>query len=369
MSLLTQCPACQTYYRVVPDQLRISDGWVKCGNCSDIFDASAHLIEIDTHTGHTDIETQVDVEPDRAAIAPQDGLSPPTVDLPEANATDVVLPQSSLPEKPFQTDQVEYLVPASTDIEEVSERPEPVWATQQAEADAEVDATPDALPQLEFPEDEPAFVPAPDAAIVEEPPAVRWDDAVPSTPEAAPLVPVGHASDESVTFLHEDPAPSVWQKPLVRAALLLLAFGLLVLLAVQWVYRERDTLAATHPEIKPALQTACAWLNCEVRPLRQIDALAIDSVTFNKADSDSYRLSFIVKNTSHLPLAYPAVELVLTDAEDQPAYRRVLSNTELGSRATELTAGADWAVTVGLRIDAPAVTQRVFGYRLLVFYP
>src|SRR5450830_541765 len=45
MSLLTQCPACSTLYRVVPDQLRISDGWVKCGQCSEIFDASKHLME------------------------------------------------------------------------------------------------------------------------------------------------------------------------------------------------------------------------------------------------------------------------------------------------------------------------------------
>ena len=72
MSSLTQCPACQTYYRIVPDQLRISDGWVKCGNCSDIFDASAYLIEIETQAGHAEIENQVDVEPNGMAITPQD---------------------------------------------------------------------------------------------------------------------------------------------------------------------------------------------------------------------------------------------------------------------------------------------------------
>ena len=46
MSLLTRCPACETLYRLVPDQLRISQGWVKCGQCSEIFDASQHLIEL-----------------------------------------------------------------------------------------------------------------------------------------------------------------------------------------------------------------------------------------------------------------------------------------------------------------------------------
>lgn len=44
MSLRTRCPACQTLFKVVPDQLRISEGWVRCGQCNEIFDASLHLV-------------------------------------------------------------------------------------------------------------------------------------------------------------------------------------------------------------------------------------------------------------------------------------------------------------------------------------
>ncbi|MCS4509672.1 zinc-ribbon and DUF3426 domain-containing protein [Xylophilus ampelinus] len=43
MSLITRCPNCATMFKIVPDQLRISDGWVRCGRCSDIFDAARHL--------------------------------------------------------------------------------------------------------------------------------------------------------------------------------------------------------------------------------------------------------------------------------------------------------------------------------------
>ena len=43
MSLITRCPACETLFKVVPDQLRISQGWVRCGQCGEIFDASADL--------------------------------------------------------------------------------------------------------------------------------------------------------------------------------------------------------------------------------------------------------------------------------------------------------------------------------------
>lgn len=45
--LLTRCPACSTWFQVVPDQLRVSQGWVKCGVCQDIFDANDALTEAD----------------------------------------------------------------------------------------------------------------------------------------------------------------------------------------------------------------------------------------------------------------------------------------------------------------------------------
>jgi hypothetical protein len=70
-----------------------------------------------------------------------------------------------------------------------------------------------------------------------------------------------------------------------------------------------------------------------------------------------------------LPLARPAVELVLTDAQDQPAYRRVFSVDELGAKGQALKAGAEWPVSVALRIDGPNPPARVLGYRLLLFYP
>lgn len=47
MRLVTRCPACTTTFKVVRDQLRISDGWVRCGRCSEVFDATLDLQETD----------------------------------------------------------------------------------------------------------------------------------------------------------------------------------------------------------------------------------------------------------------------------------------------------------------------------------
>ena len=37
-------------FRVVPDQLRISEGWVRCGQCDEVFDANAQLRSLDQGT-------------------------------------------------------------------------------------------------------------------------------------------------------------------------------------------------------------------------------------------------------------------------------------------------------------------------------
>ena len=52
MSLVTRCPACSTAFKVVRDQLRISEGWVRCGRCSQVFDATLDLMESDDGVPH-----------------------------------------------------------------------------------------------------------------------------------------------------------------------------------------------------------------------------------------------------------------------------------------------------------------------------
>src|SRR5574344_662381 len=89
MSLLTCCPSCGTQFRVVSDQLRISDGWVRCGRCQEVFDASQSLQEYH--------------EPEPAPLlarVPQTPTSPsaPALPLPAAPP-----PPPPLPPEPLST--------------------------------------------------------------------------------------------------------------------------------------------------------------------------------------------------------------------------------------------------------------------------
>lgn len=43
MALATQCPFCQTVFRVAGDQLKLRGGLVRCGKCNEVFDGGSHL--------------------------------------------------------------------------------------------------------------------------------------------------------------------------------------------------------------------------------------------------------------------------------------------------------------------------------------
>jgi predicted Zn finger-like uncharacterized protein len=47
MSLAARCPSCGTVFRVVQDQLRVSEGWVRCGRCAEVFNAIENLVDLE----------------------------------------------------------------------------------------------------------------------------------------------------------------------------------------------------------------------------------------------------------------------------------------------------------------------------------
>ncbi|MES2942252.1 MAG: DUF3426 domain-containing protein [Pseudomonadota bacterium] len=200
---------------------------------------------------------------------------------------------------------------------------------------------------------------------------VRTDfDTLETLPESGP--------DESgdVSFVRDARRKAFWRKPLVRLVLFTFSLLLAALLLLQFVVQQRDLLAAHEPGLKPLLQKMCEQLHCELGPLRQIDALVIDSSSFNKLSDDSYRLSFSIKNTASRPVAMPSLEVTLTDTQDQALVRRVLVPAQFAA-GSMLSAGADFAGLVVLQMTgadvsaagAPAGPLRVAGYRVLAFYP
>jgi hypothetical protein len=113
----------------------------------------------------------------------------------------------------------------------------------------------------------------------------------------------------------------------------------------------------------------CEPLRCSIRPPRQIDAIAIDSSSFNKLRTDAYRLNVTLKNQAATEVAMPALELTLTDSQDQPLVRRVVLPEELGPNAAVIPATSEWSGSLALALAGNSESSRIAGYRLLAFYP
>lgn len=179
-------------------------------------------------------------------------------------------------------------------------------------------------------------------------------------------LPAGHPDAEEVSFVRAARRKAFWRRPLVRSLLALVLLLLLGVLAVQVAVQERNRIAAMDSRARPWLQQLCAHLGCTLAPQRQIADVVIDSSSFNKARGDGYLLSLTVKSRATIPLEMPAVELTLTDAQDQPVLRRVLLPADLAA-PVELPARGEWSTSVSVVVTTGA--SRVSGYRLLTFYP
>ncbi len=304
MSLLTRCPACLTLFKVVPDQLRISEGWVRCGRCDQIFDASLHLSEEagDAFSGVPDGDPDSPEQPAAQASSPDP--------LEEASTTQAAEVQSAVPEPMSHPDGVAELLSNA-----------PSGLSSEAAVQAR------ALPN-------------------------ETDD----------------ASWREVSFIRDARQSVFWRKPLTRVVLALLCALLLGTLVGQVLLHERDRLAAVRPELRPWLLVLCDALNCSLAPLQQKESIVIDSATFNKVAKDTYRLTFTVKNTAPIPVAVPSIELTLTDTGDKPVLRRIVHPSELGAPSDTLAGGSEWPVTIGLLVEHRRLSEPVAGYRLLAFY-
>lgn len=322
MSMITGCPACGTQFRVVPDQLKISEGWVRCGHCSEVFDATAHLQDESAPAG---------------LAVPHDKPPPGTPTAVQADGAGVPAAPPVAAEDPDEPAPFEPFLPSGTP-------PDP--ARTQAEE-------PGYLPSMGF---------------------LRADAGASVLPTGG-LDPTDFADDEDdaplddVSFVREARRKAFWRRPATRVVLVLLALVLSALLALQAAVHERDRLAAAEPRMRPLLEGLCVPLGCRVGPPRRIDAIAIDSSGFTKVRADSYRLTFSLKNRAAQPVAIPALELTLTDTQDQAVIRRVLTARELGATSETIAPAAQWSGAASLVLDVPGNGSRIAGYRLLAFYP
>jgi predicted Zn finger-like uncharacterized protein len=352
MSLITRCPACGTMFKVVADQLKVSEGWVRCGHCDEVFDAAANL-QHETAPAPQPAAPGVAAPTTptaAAASSPSPARQAPTGQAPQAEGAEVLSQAPPGPAQPAKAVEREGF--PSSIHSEVSDEEIAGFANTEELANAARALKPDPL-------DQPFELRRADT------PDTQGSGARGQT-QPAPLE--LEATLDDLSFVRQARRKAFWRRPAVRAGLVLIGLALAALLALQVAWHDRDRLAATEPALRPWLLKLCQVADCTIGPPRRIDAIAIDSSTFNKLRADTFRLNVALKNRATTEVATPALELTLTDSQDQAVIRRVLPASELAARTATLQPGAEWSTSLTFAV-AGGAGSRVAGYRVLAFYP
>jgi predicted Zn finger-like uncharacterized protein len=364
MSLATRCPACGTIFRVVQDQLKISEGWVRCGRCAEVFNASDALIDLQpttaagTEPGALSALPRARVETERRTAAAgsggwsrEDDEQPAHERLAEG-ASDFAPFEPSTPAP--HGSKLLHTPSAAEGLD--PHRGEDIDRRRDSDAQRGDEAGPS--------EARPSVVEAAAAAVFASTTSVR-------PPEPALAERTAAVANE----LRASVAPgaaSTARSPRtgVRVVLVTASLALAALLVLQagWVWR--DILAAQQPALRPALQALCSLAGCRIEAPRRLDALAVQSSGLVQLDgSTNYRLDVVVRNRASFAARAPAVDLTLTDAQGRVVSRRVLQAAELGlanaDPATAIPAGGELALQAVLSTRGVPVA----GYTVELFYP
>ena len=261
MSMVTSCPSCATTFRVLQEQLRARQGKVRCGKCSEVFDAFKTLASFPDAPS-----------PEAPSLAIEPDPRPPTTPVPVQTTLDI------------------------------------------------------------------------------------------DSPIAEARAPDGTAAGMSVNHrAHETRGRSWFVVAIVLA-------GILVL---QLLYAVRAPLSSAVPGMRPLLVRMCAIAGCTVSLPRRTEALAIESsdLQFDPARSGVIVLTAVLRNRGSAPVEHPALELTLTNAQDQAVARRIFVPRDYLERASDVSTGMGTLAEVNVRIELDTGGLKAAGYRLFLFYP
>lgn len=327
MSLATRCFACGTVFRVVQDQLKVSEGWVRCGRCNEVFNALDSLFDLER-----------DTPPAWSPSAPAVEGSPPAV---ASVAAAYVEPNDPSPVND------ESLVDRIDAHLQASWRSNSSPATRVNERD-----------RLDFPDAQ--FDPEFSLGMLTEASA---DDTTTLPLTTEPTVPPSAATPE---FVRHAQRRAHWRSPLARMLLTGVALLLLMSLGLQVGHHFRDLLAVRWPTTKPALQAWCDAWACSLQAPHRIEDLAVESSALTRSTGpDAFKLTVTLRNRGALAFAVPSVDLSLTDATGQLVTRRVLSPGDFRVGSAPIQAGAELPLQLLLTTGSP----RVSGYTVEIFYP
>jgi predicted Zn finger-like uncharacterized protein len=379
-------------FKVVADQLKLSQGWVRCGQCSEVFDAQAHMASATSGpSAPAPLQVEQTISAPEASVTAVSALERTAGIATRIAATDATAPvpaAQAASTAAFQIQMLDEEADSASDSIAVNSVPPALYSDFSDSNWINTVNPPAPQSQANFADSGAPSSLSPNPSAQEL--AAVGASPLPSNSQASSrpsLLPAGtdlaksdmtdHLAelvDETPSFVRQAQRAQRWRSPWVRALLLLASVALLAALGVQTALQERDRIAALEPRAKPWLKELCTIAGCTVGPLKQIEAVVVDASSFNKLRTEGkyelYKLALNLKNTGALSVAVPHIELSLNDVQDQPVLRRVLSPTDLGSAQTVLAPTAELVGNTTIQVDSTQLAgARIAGYRVWAFYP
>jgi predicted Zn finger-like uncharacterized protein len=266
MALATTCPQCKTSFKVVPDQLKLRRGLVRCGMCQHVFsgiDYISQVLPVANKPAAPKVETPATEEDlNTAFFIPDTVLAPTTQMMTEAF------------ENRINRESVELAKPPSS---------------------------------IKLREDDKLLRKgAPKSAL--------FDQA-----EEQELSAVNFFSGEE---------PRKGMKGFTNRSDVLMAIAgiaLVGLLLVQLLIGARHSLAAHFPVLSPTIDAVSSVVGLKVENPRSLERLTIESFELQASSSAGvYSLSAILRNGASHVVRWPAIELSLTDNAGNILLKKVL---------------------------------------------
>ncbi len=352
-SLQTQCPNCQTRFRVTNEQLGIARGKVRCGNCMEVFNAVEHQIKSAT-TGKDSSKPAFGSSSKPRKKLPDIEEDFIFADNPEEDATEGHYAGTRLS---FSEDE---LSDSFRSIDETGE-PEFGGADDEIRPDSIDESWAEAILEDDEPprrpEPAPAPEPEPKTAVKSEPATDPVPPAQPAPVQAKPQPQPQHhtpdttavAADEADDFFVPagaepepdfgfDAEPEANTRPITASSpfhdlrrdpvsvnggrggkLRSLLWGLIILaligiLVAQVVWFQFDRLSAI-PQLRPFYEQACEIAGCELAPL--VDVNAVQSrklvVRTDPANRAQLVVDAVIINRADFEQPFPAIALTFSN--------------------------------------------------------
>ena len=349
-SLQTQCPKCQTRFRVTSEQLGVARGKVRCGNCMEVFNAVEHQISSGASGKNTSQPAfGSNPKPGKLAAIEEDFIF---ADNPEEDATEghyagtrLSFSEDELSDSFRSIDEASDSEFTGSDDEIKPDSVDESWAEAILEDDEPEPPRKQQRPPAPEPASEPETPAQPEPAIAQPRPAKSGPaQPRPDAPDTAAAT-----ADEADDFFVSpdtqpepdfgfDADPEAGTRPITASAPFhdlrhepvsvgrgsgggmrswlwgLVILALIGILVSQVVWFQFDRLSAI-PQLRPFYEKGCELAGCELAPLIDINAIQSRKlvVRTDPANRTQLVVDAVIINRASFEQPFPAIALTFSN--------------------------------------------------------